>query len=165
MILTVLCQFLLYSIVTQSLTHTHTHTHTQTHTHTHRDTHRHTLFSHTIFHHVLSQEIGYNRTSWLIHSKCNSLHLPTPNALSIPFPPLSPLATTSLFSMSVSAILISKSDKLWWIYPQPLYKTSHFFIPSNYLCNIRKLNFPINRIIVLDSLTFGVCQTFKYLFF
>ena len=33
-----------------------------------------------------------------IHSKCNSLHLPTPNSLSIPLLPLSPLATTSLFS-------------------------------------------------------------------
>ena len=40
-----------------------------------------------------------SRTSLLLHSKCNSLHLPTPNSPSIPLPSLSPLATTSLFSM------------------------------------------------------------------
>ena len=37
-------------------------------------------FSHIICHHVLSQEIGCNRTSLLIHSKCNSLHLLTPSS-------------------------------------------------------------------------------------
>ena len=47
----------------------------------------------------------YNRIPLLIHSKYNSLHLPTPNPLTIPLPPLSPLATTSLFSMSVSLFL------------------------------------------------------------
>ena len=54
----VLCQFLLYSKVTQLYIYMHS-------------------FSHTIFHHVLSQVIGfpvlYSRTSLLIHSKCNSL--------------------------------------------------------------------------------------------
>ena len=34
----------------------------------------------------------------LIHSKCNSLHLLTPNIQSIPFLPFTPLATTSLNS-------------------------------------------------------------------
>ena len=38
------------------------------------------------------------RTSLLIHSKSNSLHLPTPNPLSVP-PPL--LANTNLFCMSL----------------------------------------------------------------
>ena len=47
----------------------------------------------------------YNRTSLIIHSKCNSLHLPTPNSHSIPLPSCSPLATTSLFSMSGSLFL------------------------------------------------------------
>ena len=41
----------------------------------------------------------YIRSLWLIHSKCNSLHLPTQTP-SI-FPPPAP-ATTSLISMSVS---------------------------------------------------------------
>ena len=35
----------------------------------------------------------YTRTSLFIHSKCSSLHLPTPNSPSIPLPPLSPTAT------------------------------------------------------------------------
>ena len=39
----------------------------------------------------------YSRPSLPIHSKCNSLHLLTPNSQSIPFPLPSPLATTSLF--------------------------------------------------------------------
>ena len=38
------------SAVQQSLTHTHTHTHTYIY--------MHTFFSHTIFHHVASQETG-----------------------------------------------------------------------------------------------------------
>ena len=56
-----LWQFLLYSKVTQSCIYIYS-------------------FSHIIFHHGLSQEIGYSclcYTSLLIHSKCNSLHLPT----------------------------------------------------------------------------------------
>ena len=52
-------------------------------------------FSHTIFHHVLSQMIEYRSLCYMlysgtplpIHSKCNSLHLPTPNSPSIPLPP------------------------------------------------------------------------------
>ena len=44
-----------------------------------------------VFHHVLSQEaryssLWYSRTSLLIHSKCNSLHLLAPNSPSIPLP-------------------------------------------------------------------------------
>ena len=85
----VLCQFLLYSKVTQShiykiyvhmcmYTHTHTHTHTQS------------IF-YIVFHHCLSQEIGYislyySSTLLSIHSKCTSLHLSTSTPLSIPFP-------------------------------------------------------------------------------
>ena len=45
----------------------------------------------------------------LIHSKCNSLYLPTPNSLSIPLAPLSLLTTTSLFSMSLSLFLFCSS--------------------------------------------------------
>ena len=51
----------------------------------------------------------YSRTSMLIHSKCNSLYLPTPNSLSIPLAPLSLLTTTSLFSMSLSLFLFCSS--------------------------------------------------------
>ena len=43
----------------------------------------------------------YSRISWLIHPKHNSLHLPTPNSLSIPLLHPPPTATTSLLSMSV----------------------------------------------------------------
>ena len=48
-----------------------------------------------------------SRTLLFIHSMCNSLHLLTPNSQSIPPPHPSPLATTSLFSMSVSLTLYS----------------------------------------------------------
>ena len=41
----------------------------------------------------------YSRTSLLIHSKYNSLHLPTTNSQFIPLLPLSPLTTINLFSM------------------------------------------------------------------
>ena len=79
---------LIYSVVAISaVQHTHTHTHTHTHS-----------FSHTIFHPVLLQDwtwfsVLYSRTPLLIHSKCNSLHLPTPNLPSIPVPPHTLLPT------------------------------------------------------------------------
>ena len=76
---TLWCQFLPYSKVTQLYTH--------------------------MIHHCLSHENGYSslcyrvRPPLLIHSKCNSLHLPTSNSLSLPPLPPSPLATTSLLSI------------------------------------------------------------------
>ena len=50
----------------------------------------------------------YSGISLLIHSKCNSLHLSTPNSPFIQLPPSSPLATTNLFSVCepVSVLLI-----------------------------------------------------------
>ena len=79
-----LCQFLLYCIVTE-WSHTYIYIHI--------------CFSY-YFHHVISQEAGYSflccivgRTSLLIHSKCNSLYLPTPNSPFIPLPPHLPLQT------------------------------------------------------------------------
>ena len=53
------------------------------------------IFFHIILHHVPSQVIRYSpllysRISLLIHSKCNSLHLLTPNSQSILLPPPSP---------------------------------------------------------------------------
>lgn len=62
-----MCQFLLYSKVAQSYVYIHS-------------------FPYVIFHHGLFQEIGYSslslhsRTSLLTYSKCNSLHLLTPNS-------------------------------------------------------------------------------------
>ena len=50
----------------------------------------------------------YSRTLLFIHSKCNSLHLLTPNSQPIPLPHLSLLATTSLFSMSVNLFLFCR---------------------------------------------------------
>ena len=51
---TVLCQFLLYSIVTQSYIYIHP-------------------FSHIIFHHVLPQEIGYSSLCSTVESHCLSI--------------------------------------------------------------------------------------------
>ena len=45
---------------------------------------------------------AYSRTSLLIHSICNSLHLLTPNTQPIPLPPPFLLATMSFFPMSLS---------------------------------------------------------------
>ena len=55
------------------------------------------------------------RTSLLIHSKCNSLHLPTPNSPPTILPPPSLLATTSLFSTSVSLFLFCRYIHLCYI--------------------------------------------------
>ena len=70
-----MCQFLLYSKVTQPYMYTH-------------------YFSQTVFHQVLSQETGYCSLCYivgshcLIHSKGTSLHLLTPSSQSIPLPPV-----------------------------------------------------------------------------
>ena len=52
--------------------------------------------------------VPYSRTSLLIHSRCHHLLLRTPNSPSIPVPPPSPLAATSLFFMSVSLFLFCR---------------------------------------------------------
>ena len=64
--------------------------------------HIYTHFPYIIFHPGQSQEIGYgqlpvqySRTSLLIHSKCNSLHLLNPNSQFLPLPP--PWRATSLW--------------------------------------------------------------------
>ena len=82
---TVLYQFLLCVIMTQSYIYIYVYIYA------------HTFFSHTIFLLVLSRELGYldivpyavQWTSLLIHSTYNSLHLLTPNSPSTPLPPLS----------------------------------------------------------------------------
>ena len=58
-----------------------------------------------LFHYGLSQDVEYSSLYYtvgpaVIQSIFNSLHVLTPNSQSIPDP--TPLATTSLFSMSVS---------------------------------------------------------------
>ena len=50
----------------------------------------------------------YSRTLLFIHSKCDGLHLLTPHSQSVPLPTPSPLATASLFSMSVSLLLFCR---------------------------------------------------------
>ena len=52
-----------------------------------------------------------DRTLLFIHSKCNSLHLLTPNSLSIPVHTPS-LATTSLFSSSKSSLVFNSPSRL-----------------------------------------------------
>ena len=79
---TMLCQFLMNSIVTQSQSCTHTHTHTHTHICFL------TLFSIMVYPKRLDiVPCAYSRTLLLIHSKCNRLDLPTPNSLSVLVPP------------------------------------------------------------------------------
>ena len=102
-----LLQFLLYSKVTQSYIYIHS-------------------FCHTVFHYVLSQEIGYSSLCYTVGphclsiSKCNSLHLLTLNSQSIPLPPPAPLATTCLFSMSMSLLLFCK-----WVHLCPILDSTY----------------------------------------
>ena len=112
-----LCQFLLQSKVTQSYIYIH-------------------YFSHTIFHHVLSQEGGHSflcctmsRTSMLIHSKCNSLALPALNSQSIP--PSHPPWQPQVYSLSVSLFLFNRDFKI----QISLVFGSHTFMMHGYLCS------------------------------
>ena len=64
------------------------HTRTRTHTHTHTFFLSKYLPSSSITSDLIYFPVLYSRTSVFIHSKCNSLHLLTPNSQSIPLPPL-----------------------------------------------------------------------------
>ena len=91
---TVLCQFLLYSIVTQSYIYIHFFL----------------LFSSIMFYPKRFDIVPvlYNRASLLNHSKWNNFASINPNSPSIPPLPHSPLAPTSLFSMSMSLFLFCR---------------------------------------------------------
>ena len=89
---TMLDQFLLYSKVTKSY---------RMYTFLFLDY----LPSCSIWRYWMQFPVLYSRTSLLICSKCNHLHLLSPQSPSILFPLPSLLATTSLFSMSVSPFL------------------------------------------------------------
>ena len=58
----------------------------------------------------------YSRISLVIHSKCNTLHLPSPNSHSSPHH----LAITSLFSMAMS--LVFSIDRFIYAIYDPRYK-------------------------------------------
>ena len=60
--------------------------------------------------HCIQFPMTYSRTLLSIHSKCNSFYILTLSSLSIPVPPFFPLATTSLFFMSMSLFLFWKQD-------------------------------------------------------
>ena len=77
----------------------------------------HSFFFLTIFHLVLSHKIVlYYRTSLLIHSKCNSFHLPTQTPCpSHSFPPAPTQATTSQVCFPWPEMVF-----LWHLYLAPL---------------------------------------------
>ena len=122
-------QFMLYSIVTQSLSLSLSHTHTRLgHTYIHKGhyvcvcvciyiyIYIYSMYIYILFL-TLSFIMFYPKRMDIVPdiaqqdlnayplSKCNSLHLLFPNSQFIPLPPPSPLATTSLSSMSVSLFL------------------------------------------------------------
>ena len=67
------------------------------------------FFSIMVYHRILNTVLyAISRTLLFIHSIYNSLHLLTPNSYSIPPPTHTPLATTSLFSMSVILFLFCR---------------------------------------------------------
>ena len=95
-----LCQFLLYSSDPVIYIHIYTHTHIHS-------------FSHIIFRHVLSQVIGYSSLCCTGGPHCfidtNPMASPCHSLLH------SPLATTSLFCMAVSLLLICRQIHLHYI--------------------------------------------------
>ena len=115
-----LCQFLLYSKVTQSYIHTYIYIYIYIYTF---------FFSYYLPSCSNSRDwiqfpVLYSRTSLLIHSKCNTLHLQTPNSQSLPSSPLSPLAATSLFSVSMNLFLCCRRVPLCHIFDST-YKRYH----------------------------------------
>ena len=84
-----LCQFLLYSIVIQMCVCVFIHTHKHTHIHIHILFLKH---SSIMFYPKRLDIVPYaiNTNSLLIHSKCSSLHFPTPKSPNIPLPSHNP---------------------------------------------------------------------------
>ena len=105
---TVLCQSLLYSIVTHSYIYTHS-------------------FPHIIFHHVLFQEIGYRSLCCMLEPHCLCILnvivcIYQPQTL---FPPS--WATTTFFSMTVSLFLVCRQVHLSYILDSE-YKWYHMIL-------------------------------------
>ena len=126
-----LYQFLPYSIVTQSYIYIYS-------------------FSHNIFHRGLSQEIGYSSLFYtvgllFIHSKCNSLHLPTPNSSSIPLPPPPPWQPMICSNMDATRDSQTKKEKekylliiassIWYIKKKKKKKKKNLFL---LICKLRQ---------------------------
>ena len=102
---------------TRTLTHTHTLTHSHTYTLTHTYTHTHTLFlrfSSTIgYCKILGIALcAYERPLLFICATCSGCI-----CWSLSPPPLCPLATISLFCMSVYFLFVSKSICIWFLDP------------------------------------------------
>ena len=139
---TVLRQFLPYSIVTQLYIYTHSFP-------------SYYLPSCSIPRDWMEFPVLYSRILLLIHSKYNSLHLPTPISVSIPLSSPSPLATKSLFSMSVNLFLFVCLFELFTakpyscsIYPLKCLKT--LLLKPKFIRNIGK---QIGRVATRDGET------------
>ena len=109
-----LCQFLLYSKVTQSHTHIHS-------------------FSHIIFHHVSCQETGYSSLCCTAGPRCLSILnvivcIYEPQTLRLP-PSPSSLATTSLLSIHICG-----SVSVLWIGSFTPYFRFHIAVISYIIC-------------------------------
>ena len=109
-----------YNTVIHMHTYIHIYVYISIYTHTHTYIYTHTFFSlyylplHSITSDWIQSLVLQSSTSLLIHSKCKSLHLLTPNSQSIsPIP--QPLAITSLFSMSTSLFLFSRQVHLCYV--------------------------------------------------
>ena len=70
------------------------------------------FFSIRVYHRIIQFPVLYSRTLLFIHPIYNSLPLLIPDSQSFPPTPSSPLATTSLFSMSVSLFLFCRQVHL-----------------------------------------------------
>ena len=109
-----------------------------------------------LFHYGLPQDVEYSflcytvSKTWLfIHSKCDSLHLPTPNSQSIPLPPLTPWQPQicSLWVLFCSSCHILNSTYKWyhiviWYHSFPFWLISLSMIISSCIlslfCNVPK---------------------------
>ena len=99
--------WLLYNVLISAVQKSELVIHTHTHTHIYIYSFLYSLPLQLIPGDWMYFPVLYSRMLF-IHSKCNSLHLITPNSQSISLPPPSSLATISLFSMSVSLFLFCR---------------------------------------------------------
>ena len=116
------------------------------------------ILFHILFHYDLSEDIEYiSKTLLFIHPIYNILPLLIPNSHS--FPPLDPfpLATTSLFSISVSLFLFHRYVDLYRILDSTYkwYLSFSFWLTSLSIIISRSIHVAADDIISFDSFKLG----------
>ena len=106
----------------------------------------------------------YSRISLLILSKCNSLHLLTPDPWSIPFPPL-PLGCFSLFSLLQLLLSACGTSSVLHCISSPSYISCPFFFRCFHSSWFLRFIFPFTNSLLSCIKTYPLISRISIWFF